>query len=342
MGQENDLGSDDFDMGAAVDSLSEGLGFEPEAIDSSTHDDVALDMQPLPEVPEGSATQATATPPATDEAPAEGAHSAVEPPKTWRKEAAEQWAAIPPTVQQEILKREQDIFRGLEGYKADATFGRSLKTAMDPFMPVLQQYGIDPARQVANLMQAHHTLALGTPEQKTAYLRQIAQEYGIDPAGLSPDGAPFVDPAVQALQNELQAVKSHLSVQQQAAAQQKLAVITDEINAFASKPENEHFDAVANDIAAMLKSGAAQSLSDAYEKAVWANPVTRAKLMAKQQADAAAKAQADAAARAAAAKRASGVVVRAKPSSASGTAPLGSMDDTMAETLAAIQSRAST
>lgn len=334
MGQENDLGGEDFDMGAAVDSLSEGLGFEAE--ESPQPDDVMLDLES-----EGQAAETNTpadTPAETPEAPP-GAEAIVEAPKTWRKEAAEQWAALPPTVQQEILKREQDIFRGLEGYKADATFGRSLRSAIDPYMPVLQQYGIDPAQQVSNLMQAHHTLALGTPEQKSAYLLQIAQEYGVDLSGLSPEGQPFVDPAVQGLQKQLQAVQSQLAAQHQAATQQRLSTITEEINAFASKPENEHFDAVANDIAAMLKSGAAKDLADAYEKAVWANPVTRAKLIAKQQAEAAAKSASESAQRANAAKRASSVVVRAKPSSASGTAPTGSMDDTMRETLAAITNR---
>lgn len=334
MGQENDLGGEEFDMGAAVDSLSEGLGFEAE--ESPQPDDVVLNLES-----EGQAVEPNTPADAPAETPeaTPGTEAIVEAPKTWRKEAAEQWATLPPTVQQEILKREQDIFRGLEGYKADATFGRSLKTVIDPYMPILQQYGIDPAQQVANLMQAHHTLALGTPEQKSAYLLQIAQEYGVDLAGLSPEGQPFVDPAVQGLQKQLQAVQSQLAAQQQAAARQRLSTITEEINAFASKPENEHFDAVANDIAALLKSGAAKDLADAYEKAVWANPVTRAKLIAKQQTEAAAKSASEAAQRANAAKRASSVVVRAKPSSASGTAPTGSMDDTMRETLAAIASR---
>lgn len=238
-----------------------------------------------------------------------------------------------------MLKREEDIFRGLETYRADATFGKSLKSVLDPYMPILQQYNIDPAAQVANLMQAHHTLALGAPEQKVAFMRQLAQEYGIDLGELSGAGAPFVDPAVDALQKELQAVKSTLSARERAEAQQRMQSIQTEIEQFASDPANEHFDTVANDIAALLKAGTAKDLKDAYEKAVWANPVTRAKLVAKQQAEAAAQAKAEAAKRAAAAKSASSVVVRAKPSSASGTAPIGSMDDTMQETLAAIQAR---
>jgi len=338
MGTENDLGSDDFDMGAAVDSLSGELGFEPET--PQDQDDLHV------EIGEGdlqNAENANLTPPgdSPDTPPADTppTPSAIEPPKTWRKEALEQWNALPEVVKAEVLKREEDIFRGLETYRADATFGKSLKSVLDPYLPILQQYNIDPAAQVANLMQAHHTLALGAPEQKVAFMRQLAQEYGIDLGELSGAGAPFVDPAVDALQKELQAVKSTLSARERAEAQQRMQSIQTEIEQFASDPANEHFDTVANDIAALLKAGTAKDLKDAYEKAVWANPVTRAKLVAKQQADAAAQAKAEAAKRAAAAKSASSVVVRAKPSSASGTAPIGSMDDTMQETLAAIQAR---
>lgn len=338
MGTENDLGSDDFDMGAAVDSLSGELGFESET--PQDQDDLHVEIG---ETDLQNAENANPTPPAdnSDTPPADAppTPSALEPPKTWRKEALEQWNTLPEVVKAEVLKREEDIFRGLEVYRADATFGKSLKAALDPYLPILQQYNIDPAAQVANLMQAHHTLALGAPEQKVAFMRQLAQEYGIDLGELSGAGAPFVDPAVDALQKELQAVKSTLSARERAEAQQRMQSIQTEIEQFASDPANEHFDSVANDIAALLKAGTAKDLKDAYEKAVWANPVTRAKLVAKQQADAAAQAKAEAAKRAAAAKSASSVVVRAKPSSASGTAPIGSMDDTMQETLAAIQAR---
>lgn len=334
----NDLGSNDFDMSAAVDSLSDELGFEPGPPQDQDDLQVEIGETDLQNA-ENADPKPQADSPDTPPADSPPTPSAIEPPKTWRKEALEQWNALPEVVKAEVLKREEDIFRGLEVYRADATFGKSLKSVLDPYMPILQQYNIDPAAQVANLMQAHHTLALGAPEQKVAFMRQLAQEYGIDLGELSGAGAPFVDPAVDALQKELQAVKSTLSARERAEAQQRLQSIQTEIEQFASDPANEHFDSVANDIAALLKAGTAKDLKDAYEKAVWANPVTRAKLVAKQQADAAAQAKAEAAKRAAAAKSASSVVVRAKPSSASGTAPIGSMDDTMQETLAAIQAR---
>jgi len=55
-----------------------------------------------------------------------------------------------------------------------------------------------------------------------------------------------------------------------------------EVNAFASDPAHPFFDEVADDIVAFVRAG--DSLSKAYEKAVWANPVTREKEIARQQA----------------------------------------------------------
>lgn len=340
MPMENDLGTggSDFDMDGALAQMSEGLGFEVEepAGDGAAPGDAELDA-----VVESGVDAAAAAPETTPEPAATAATPGLEAPKTWRKEAAEQWAALPDSVRSEVLKREEDMFRGLEAYKADAHFGRSLKPALDPYMPVLQQFGIDPAQQISSLMQAHHTLALGTAQQKAELFQQLAADYGVNLGELAAATPVFVDPAVQALQSQVQSLQSTLTARERAEQQTRMAAITSEIEAFAADPKNAHFDAVANDIAAMLKSGAAKNLQEAYEKAVWANPVTRQQEIARQQREAIEKQRKEAADKAQAAKRASAAVVHAKPRSASAAAPSGSMEDTMRETLAAIQSRAS-
>lgn len=340
MPMENDLGSGaDFDMDSALAQMSEGLGFEASTEATSDEQELEISESDL-QAAEAAASGAPEDwgSPETPEAPA----TASAAPKTWRKEAAELWTQLPPAIQAEVQKREDDMFRGLEAYKADAGFGRSLRGVLDPYMPVLQQYGIDPAQQISSLMQAHHTLALGSPQDKQALFRQLAQDYGISLDEIaSPDGAPFVDPAVQALQSELHAVKSVLSAQARNAHEAKVAEITEQINVFASNPKNGHFNDVANDMVTLLKSGAVKTLEEAYDKAVWANPVTRAKELERQTAERDAKKRQEATERAAAAKRASSVVIRPQARRASGTAPTGSLDDTLRETLAEINSRSS-
>ena len=86
--------------------------------------------------------------------------------------------------------------------------------------------------------------------------------------------------------------------------------------------------------------GIGHSLKDAYEKAVWANPVTRQKEIARIQTEAAAKLKVAASKEAEAAKRASSANVRGRETRRAPTEPKGTMDETMRDTLEKIRNRA--
>lgn len=331
-------GDGGLDLSAAGESISADLfGGSAGEGDGSGTDDINLD--------DGAGVGTGATDPAAAGTPAakEGdpaataaAASAPQAPKTWRPEAAAKFATLPPEVQQEILKREEDIFKGLESYKADASIGKALKAVVQPYMHIFQSQGIDPMQQVSGLMRAHVALATGTPEQKQQFFQHLAKEYGVD-LGVE---APYVDPQVASLQKQLADLQSRLNGREQQEAEQVRSKLQAEIDAFASDPAHQYFDEVANDIAGLLRSGAAKDLKDAYDKAIWANPITRAKEQARLTAEAEAKAKAEAAERAKQARKATGANVKSSAKAASGTAPLGSIDDTLNAALAAIKSRA--
>lgn len=330
----------DFDMDAAGASLAEDL-FGVSADDSGTGgegagadaDDVQLEVDP----PTDGADPADPAPAATDPAtPPAAATPGLEVPKTWRAEAAAKWASIDPAVQAEILKREEDIFKGLEGYKADAGMGRQFQQAIAPYQQIFQQSGINPMQQVSELMRAHVALATGSPEQKQMFFQRLAQDYGVQLGG----EAPYVDPQVAGLQKQLSDLQSRLMNRERQEQSTMQANLQREIDTFASDPKHPHFDEVASDIAGLIRSGAAKDLADAYEKAIWANPVTRAKEQARLTAEAETKRAADAAAKAEAAKKAVGANVKSKAKAASAAAPRGSIDDTLSAALTAIRSRA--
>lgn len=161
----------DFDLAGAGDTISADLfGTSGGGDNGDNADDVNLD-----DTGGTDAGTAAATPPAAGTPQAkegEGAApptaSTLQPPKTWRPEAAAKFATLPPEVQQEILKREEDIFKGLESYKADASIGKALKGVVQPYMHIFQAQGVDPIQQVSGLMRAHVALATGTPRAKTA------------------------------------------------------------------------------------------------------------------------------------------------------------------------------
>lgn len=326
-----------FDMDSAVDEVGEGLGLDDE---TPPGDDDLSDLD-APE-PEGEAPPTTEKAEPESTAPETLDPAAVKPedapPRTWKPEVAALWSGLDPAVKAEINRREQDIFKGIEQYKTAAQTGQAYQSVIDPYMPILKQFNIDPVTQVKGLMNAHYQLATGSPETKAALFQQLARDYNVD---LSSVQEPvYVDPAVKALQTELAGVKSTLSAREAAELRSQQEGLSRQLDAFiADKTAHPYFDEVANDIAGLLTSKVSSTLEDAYEKAVWANPVTRAKEQARLTAASEAKRVEEEKARAAKARQATRANVRTTAKNGSATAPLGSMDDTLNETLAAILAR---
>lgn len=169
--------TNDFDFASAEAAISDSL-FDTPGSASSSEDDSEKDPV-IDTAVDSAATEQPASEkgePATEAGELEvKPEAALAPPKTWRAEALAKWETLPAEVQREVLKREEDIFKGLESYKADAQIGRSLNQILSPYLPMLQQAGIDPMQQVNSLMQAHHGLATGTPEQKQRFFFELAR-----------------------------------------------------------------------------------------------------------------------------------------------------------------------
>lgn len=345
---------DGLDIAVAVESIGSDLFGEPEkpkggkeaAASEVRVEEGADPLKPadpakpaidpktgLPVPPEGTAKPAFTPPP-------EHAHLFNEQGelRTWRKEAAAQFSSLPPDIQAEILKREEDIFTGIEGYKADAAFGKDFQKVLAPYMPVFEQYRVDPRAQVGELLKYQYGFAFGTDQDKAALIQQLAKDYRIDLAAVAAS-APYSDPQVTALQNQITELKSRLTARDQTEAEGRRAGLQSEITAFLSDPKNVYAQELVNDMAHLLKTGAESTLKGAYEKAMWSNPSVRAKELARQQAekDAAMKAAADA--KAEEARKATAANIRSRTKGGGAAAPLGSIDDTLKETLAGIRGR---
>lgn len=347
---ENQSGSDlSIDMSAAQDEISRDL-FGP---GESTPEDSPSDPAPTTaaaeekSAPAPAATPAPATPAPTDSAdstPPAATRPIDTPPPTWRKESHAHWNALPEAVREEIHKREQDMFRGLETYKTAASLGQGLHKVLQPYIPVMQQHNVDPMQQIGNLMQAHYTLAMGTPEQKLQFFAKIAGDYGIDISNgdFRLAAHPSSDPQVAALLEKISSLESRVSGLHEGKVKEVQASIASEIEAFAKDPKHVYFDEVMDSMERLIRNGQANNLSEAYEQAVWLNPVTRGKEVARQATEKAAADAKAAADHAAKAKRANAANLRSSSSSASapgGTAKLDSLDDTLKAKLAEIKSR---
>lgn len=256
-------------------------------------------------------------------------------PETWRKEAKEEWDKLPATVQAEITKREQDMFRGIEGYRASATLGNNVKQFLEPHLHFFEQSRENPLQLLSNLTQAHVILSTAPPARRRELFLEVAKSYGVD---ILSEPA-FVDPQVANLQNELYAVKSQMQSRvaaEQASAREQLRT---QLDTFIADPKNTHVNEVLGDMAKLLQGGVASSLEDAYKKACQLSPTVQAKELARQQEAEVLKQRETAETRTAAARQATSANVRTKSKPASAATPVGTMDDTLQETLTAIRSR---
>lgn len=267
-----------------------------------------------------------------DADPATAAPVATPAPNTWRKEVAAKWSDIPAEVQGEVLRREADFHRGIEQYRSKAEFGAAIERAVAPYAATLQSLGIGPDRAVAELMAADHRLRHDPPHSKLAYFAQLASNYGIDIGQLSEvvsQQPQAIDPNYAALQQELRQVRGMVESRTLAEQKREQEALHSDILRFASDPSHGHFEQVKGYMAALLQAGQAETLADAYEQAVYANPATR-QAMLQQQAD---KMRKEAAQKAEAARKAAGVHVRSRPGLPT-QAPIGTMDETIRSTLA--------
>lgn len=259
--------------------------------------------------------------PAEIKEPEEVEKPARKPPSSWKKEAQDVYSKLDPLAQDEIDRREQDFHKGLETYKQKAQFADQFGQVIQPFMQNIQAENAHPLEAVQHFFRLDHTLRHGSPEQKAAVVQEIMQRAGITPEILSQ--APQLDPNLTAVQQQVMNLTRELQHRDQLSQQAEADRLNREISNFATG--KEHFETVRQDMAALLQSGRAQGLEDAYEMAVWANPITRAALQAQQQESArqqTAKIAQDA-------KKAASVNVTKRGSLASTSTTPSSMEDTI-------------
>lgn len=324
---------------ASADMAADILGGDAPAKDDDAALDTAVDTAAAMASDKGNGKDAHATTDAIEALPV---------PQSWKKEMHEHWGKMPREAQAYYLEREKQMLDGITGYKTDAEFARPLKGVFAKYQDLLESQGLQAPQALDFLFNAHRQLSMGTPEQRMAYLERVAKTYGLTlpKAGVvtRPDGSveqpAQTPPEVKAAIERMERIEAALSQEQAARLEAARAKAAADVEAFASDPKHPLFDECAEDIAKLIKAG--ETLESAYEKAVWANPVTRAKELARiQQADAAAAAEkAKEAARAA--KKATSTNVRGRDTTRSPTesmATIANMDEVLRETMDEIKAR---
>jgi hypothetical protein len=200
------------------------------------------------------------------------------PPSSWKKETQAEWDKLPSHVQDDVLRRESDFHRGIEQYKVHAQRAQAYDQAIAPYQQTLQALGVPADQAIGALFKADHLLRSSAPHEKAAYFAKLAQDYGVQLGDIQ--APPPVDPAYQALLNEVRTLKQTESQREQHRQQQEQQQLNSQIAAFSEG--KEHFDTVREDMAALLQAGRAQDLEAAYDMAIWARPDLRSGLLQQQ------------------------------------------------------------
>jgi len=305
-----------FDLDASLESIYDGMS-DDDAGDTGSDDS----EQPTTRSRDESGRFAPKTP--TDDGADDGDHAdtveasaddenkpteaeqpevtAKQPPSSWRANVRDHFATLPADVQDEILRREGDFHNGIQQYKQDADYARSIKGVIAPYQSDFAALGVNETQAIQSLLQSERTLRIGTPEQKLAVLQSIVHSYGVPVEALLSDDGNVRDVAMQNAQlisrlNQMeQQLHGFTSAQQQTAQSQAQT----EIQKFASNPANKWFEDVREDMGRMLNAGMATDLQDAYDKAVWQRTDIRQAILAQQQKEAEEKRQKEATTRAA-------------------------------------------
>lgn len=232
----------------------------------------------------------------------------MKPPASWKKDYHDVWLSADPKLREYAYQREEQMRKGVEPLLSKAQFADAMNQALEPYMQTIQGLGLKPEQAVAALAQADYTLRNSPPDQRVAYLHNLAAQYGVN-LGQSPQAAPqqSVDPVVWQLQNELNNVRGEVmgwKQQQEMAQNQQLL---SEINDFSGKAE--YFEEARPTMIQLLQSGVAETLEDAYDKALRLDADLFEKVQSARQAEIAAKQSAEKN-RAAKAARAAAVSVR--------------------------------
>ena len=317
----------EIDMGAAMEDITSSIFPDTEVTEEVTENE-EIEAE-KPEATEET-TEEVSTEKPTEEVTEEVTTKPL--PQSWKKDMEDKWASLDPQMQDYIDQREAQMRDGLDKDRNDANLGRTMRDVMSPYSKMLQAQGVDETAMVRNLMNAHYRISTADEATKATLFQQLAQSYGINASGEAPTG---MDPALKAMQDRLNGLETHISASHERSLQESRVRVESDVETFASK--HEFFDEVAEQIVPLINAG--YELEDAYQNAIWLNPVTRQKEIDRTAKEAAEKAQETAKQEAEKARKAKSANVRGRDTTKAPTETVGTMEDTMRETYRAINNR---
>ena len=212
-------------------------------------------------------------------------------PKHWPKEEQEIFNAWDANVQHQVMDRykamEGDYTKKTQALSKYKKRNEALDEIYGPFRDDFQRAGMDEVAATRQLLAAHKYLR----EDPQQAIKWLAQSYGVDLKAVNDDTAiedEYADPQMKAMQQQIAQLQGTIQNQQQQAQNMQKQEVQTLIDNFQTAKDEDgnlkhpHFEAVQNQMAALVGSGQAKDIAEAYDMAVFANPTTRAKVLEEQ------------------------------------------------------------
>lgn len=204
-------------------------------------------------------------------------------PVSWTPASREHWKGLPADVKREVLKREEDIQRGLRDASQHKKVAQEYVQTIQPYQQMIQGAGATPSEAIRTMFDTASTLTFGTPKQKAMKMKEVIENYSVDIELLDtaladieiPDDQNA--PLMKALDERLKPVTDFMGQFQSTQQQQTTELqqkATTELEAFAAK--SEFYEDVREDMADLFEVAGRRNrqltLDDAYEQACQLNP----------------------------------------------------------------------
>ncbi len=268
-----------------------------------------------------------------DQSPTEGEgkpapeESAIPVPQSWSAEVKAKWASLPSDVQALVAKREQEahtqITKQGQQIKEYEPFGQLLEQAKQTF----GKYGMAPDEGFSQLLNANAYLE----RDARSAIRDLAKAYNVDlrtlanlqPGnGASPDAQALLNHISQ-LETRLNETSNRVSHREQEEQARAFYAVQAQIADFAKdKPEFAELEADIEREIIVLKQASPdlpsnKILEEAFDRARWANPASRAKAIEADRKAAEAKRLKEAKERSTDAKRVAPLNIKNSPANSS-------------------------
>jgi hypothetical protein len=249
---------------------------EEDATTTDSVDDDPTDAPPQEASEEGDADQdeETTDSDTADEVEAKTKEPPIKAPKHWNASDKKMFDGIPTEGKEWLLNRYGQMTKDYQSKTQEAAQIRQHYQPMDqvlaPVRGQLQANNINESEYVGRLIEADKMLQ----QNPVGAIQYLAQQAGVDLDTLEAGEQQYADPQIAALQNRVELLTNHLTNQEQVQAESQTNELYSQIEGFRGRQGDDgnrlypHFDSVRQAMGGLIQTGQAQSMEDAYNKAV--------------------------------------------------------------------------